>query len=113
MDSLEVATCQGIIPMTARIARSYFVSGGITFEGNPVLLIQRTDTVQAHGEGAQQQHRLTVDATGTGNAIYYMSSKYGRVLRLTTGQDLVLAITTSGTTHHFKQHLKQDFNSVH
>jgi hypothetical protein len=111
-DSLEVTTCQGMIPMTARIARAYLVSGGITFEGDPVLVIQRTDTIQAHGEGAQQQHRLTVDATGTGNALYYLSPKDGRVLRLTAGQDLILAITTSGMTHHFKQRLKQDFSLV-
>ncbi len=111
-DSSEVKTCQGMIPITVHIARSYLVSGGITFEASPVLVVQRVDTIQAHGEGAQQQHQLTVDATGTGNAIYYMSPKEGRVLHLSTGQDLMLAITASGTTHHFKQRLKQDFNLV-
>jgi hypothetical protein len=109
-DSLEVKACQGMIPMTVHMARSYLVSGGVTLEANPVLVVQRTDTIQAHGEGAQQQHQLTVDGTGTGNATYYLSPKNGRILRLTTGQDLLLAITASGTTHRFKQRLTQEFN---
>jgi hypothetical protein len=111
-DSLEVNACQGMIPMTVHMARSYVVSGEITYQNNPILVVQRTDTIQAHGEGAQQQHRVTVDANGTGNAVYYMSPREGRVLRLGMAQDLNLAITTSGTTHRFKQSSKQDFNFV-
>lgn len=109
-DSSEVVTCQGMIPTTVRIARLYLVSGGTALEANPVLVVQRTDTIQAHGEGAQQQHRLTIDATGTGKAIYYMSPKNGRVLHLSTEQDLTLVIAASGTAHRFRQHSRQDFN---
>lgn len=111
-DSLEINACQGMIPMTVRLARSYVVSGEITYQANPILVVQRTDTIQAHGEGAQQQHRVTVDANGTGNAVYYMSPREGRVLRLGMAQDLDLLITTSGRTHRFKQSSKQDFNLV-
>jgi len=108
-DSVDLETCQGMIPTLAHITRSYIVSGETEYQGNPVLVVQRTDTIRAHGEGAQQQHRITLDATGTGNAIYYLSLKDGRIVRLNAGQDLELAITASGKIHHFKENSKQDF----
>jgi len=70
----------------------------------------RTDTIKAHGEGAQQQHRLTLDATGTGTAFYHIRPMDGHIAHLSTGQDLTIEITTSGRTHHFKQSLKQEFS---
>jgi hypothetical protein len=100
-----------MVPTTARIARSYVISGEVTYEGLPVVVVQRRDSIHAHGEGAQQQHRLTLDVSGTGNAIYYLNPKNGSIVRLNTGQDLDLVITTSGKIHRFKQSSKQDFNS--
>ena len=111
-DSVELKACQGMIPTTARIIRLYIVSGETTYQGYLVLVVQRTDTIQAHGEGAQQQHPLTLDARGTGNAVYYVSPKDGRIIQLNTGQDLDLAITVSGKVHRFKQSSKQDFSFV-
>ncbi len=111
-DSVELTTCQGMIPTTAHIARSYIVLGETMYQGEPVILVQRTDSIRAQGEGAQQQHRVTLDASGTGNAIYYMSPKDGRVVRINAGQNLDLAITTSGRIHRFKQNSKQEFNFV-
>jgi hypothetical protein len=111
-DSVELTACQGMIPTTANIARSYIVSGEIEYQGEPVLVVQRTDSILAHGEGAQQQHRVILDAGGTGSAVYYLSLKDGRVVRLSTGQILDLAITTSGRIHRFKQSSKQDFSFV-
>lgn len=111
-DSVELTACQGMIPTTAHIARSYIVSGQTEYQGELLLLIQRKDSIHAHGEGAQQQHRVILDASGTGNAIYYASPKDGRVVRVNTEQDLDLAITTSAKINRFKQSLKQEFNSV-
>lgn len=111
-DSVELTACQGMIPTTANITRSYIVSGEIEYQGEPVLVVQRTDSILAHGEGAQQQHRVILDAGGTGSAVYYLSPKDGRVVRLSTGQNLDLAITTSGRIHRFKQSSKQDFSFV-
>lgn len=108
-DSVDLQTCQGMIPTTAHITRSYMVSGETEYQGSPVLVVQRTDMIRAHGEGAQQQHRVTLDATGTGNAVYYLSPKDGRIVRLNAGQDLDLAITASGRVHRFKEISKQDF----
>jgi hypothetical protein len=111
-DSLELSTCQGMIPTTARIARSYVISGEITYQGFPVVVVQRSDSVRAHGEGAQQQHRVTLDASGTGSAIYYLNPQNGFILRLNTEQSLDLAITTSGKIHRFRESSTQNFSSV-
>ena len=109
-DSVEVMSCQGMIPTTTRTTRSYVASGEATYQGYPVVLVQRVDTIHAHGEGSQQQHRLVLDVSGTGTATYYLSPGEGHIVRLSTGQDLNLAITASGRTYHFKQNSKQDFN---
>jgi hypothetical protein len=111
-DSVEFKACQGMIPSTVHIARSYIVTGEIAYQSYPVMVVQRIDTIQAHGEGAQQQHPLSLDARGTGNVVYYVSLKDGRIVRLNAGQDLDLAITVSDKTHRFKQRLKQEFSSV-
>lgn len=111
-DSVELKACEGMLPTIARITRSFVLSGEATYQGQQVLMVQRSDTVQAHGEGAQQQHSLVLDARGTGNAVYYVSPADGRIVRITTGQDLDLAITASGKIHRFKQSSKQDYSLV-
>jgi hypothetical protein len=108
-DSVSMAGCQATIPTTSRTIRSYIVSGEAVYEGRPVLIVQRTDSLQAQGEGAQQQHPMRLEARGTGSAIYYLDTRDGRVVRLTAGQELLLTITASGKPHQFKQSSKQDF----
>lgn len=108
-DSVISTGCQAGVPTTSRTIRSYVVSGEAIDEGRSVLLIQRSDTIQAHGEGAQQQHPLKLDVTGTGSAVYYLDTKGGYIVRLTAGQELNLVITTSSKAHRFKQSSRQDF----
>jgi hypothetical protein len=108
-DSVSASGCQAAIPTTSRMIRSYLVSGEAIYEGRPVLLIQRSDSIQGHGEGAQQQHRLTLDASGTANAIYYLDTRDGRIVRLTAEQQLNLTITTSVGARQFRQSSRQDF----
>jgi len=109
-DSVELKGCQAMIPTTAQIVRVYVVVGEADYQSEAMLTVQRTDTIKAHGEGAQQQHRLTLDATGTGTAFYHIRPMDGHIAHLSTGQDLTIEITTSGRTHHFKQSLKQEFS---
>jgi hypothetical protein len=108
-DSVNSGGCQAAIPTASRTTRSFIVSGEAIYEGQPVLLVQRSDTIQAHGEGAQQQHLLKLDANGTGSAVYYLNTRNGRVVRLTSGQELILTITASNKSHQFKQSSRQDF----
>jgi hypothetical protein len=108
-DSLAVSGCQADIPTTSRTIRTYIVLGEAIYENQPVVLVQRADTIRAHGEGAQQQHRLTLDAEGTGNAVYYLDTKDGRLIRLTADQELSLTVLTSGKPYQFRQSSRQDF----
>ena len=108
-DSVDLSGCQAAIPTTSRTISTYVVSGETRYEGRPVLLVQRSDTLQAHGEGAQQQHSIKLDASGTGNAVYYLDIQDGRIVRITAGQELSLTITTSSRPHQFKQSSTQDF----
>lgn len=108
-DSVVMSGCQAGVPTTSRTMRSYVVSGEAIYEDRPILLVQRSDIIHAHGEGAQQQHQLTLDAEGTGSAVYYLDMGNGRVARLTAEQELNLTVTTSGKPHRFKQTSRQDF----
>ena len=108
-DSIVVSGCQAAIPTTSRTIRTYIVLGEAIYENQPVLLVQRADTIRGHGEGAQQQHRLTLDAEGTGNTVYYLDTKDGRIVRLTADQELNLTIGTSSKPYHFRQSSRQDF----
>jgi hypothetical protein len=111
-DSTSLAGCQGSIPIDSHIGRSFRVLGESNYDGLPVLVIERTDTIQAAGEGAQQQHRLQLKASGIGSAMYYMDTHSGRILRLTVSQDLNLTITASGKASNFRQNAKEEFTLV-
>jgi hypothetical protein len=108
-DSLEVFGCQAGIQTAARSLRSFRVSGEVSYDGQPAVVIERADIVQAHGEGAQQQHRLILEASGTGTVLYYLSPASGQVLHASATQDLNLTVTASGKPQSFKQSLKQEF----
>jgi len=108
-DSTSLAGCQGSIPTKSRVIRVYRVMGGSVYENTPVLLLQRTDTIHAEGEGAQLQHRILLDANGSGTATYYLDTSNGQVLHLTVNQDLELTITASGKANRFRQVAKQEF----
>jgi hypothetical protein len=107
-DSVELKGCQGMIPTTANIERLYTVIGETNYAGIPVVAIERRDSIHAHGEGAQQQHRLTIDVNGSGTALEYLSTSSGRVVSVTTNQELNLVIGTSAQARRFKQTLKQE-----
>jgi len=111
-DSTNSAGCQGLIPTTSRVLHSYHVMGETMYEGIRTLIVQRSDTIQAAGEGAQQQHRLTLGANGTGTATYYLDTAGGLIVHLSVGQDLDLSITASGRTSRFRQTARQEFASV-
>jgi hypothetical protein len=111
-DSTDIQGCQAGIPTSAHTTRSYIVSGDASYEGRPVLVILRTDTTRAKGEGGLQQHRVSIDVVGTGTALYYLDTATGRVVRLTIDQLLDLGVTASAKQSRFKQTSKQEFQFV-
>jgi len=111
-DSTRSLGCQGSIPTRSRTLHSYQVVGENTYGGFHTLVIQRNDTIQAEGEGTQQQHHLTLTAGGTGKAVYYLDTTSGRIIHLRVDQDLDISVTASGKTGHFRQTTTQEFALV-
>jgi hypothetical protein len=111
-DSVNIQGCQSGVPTFTHLDRSYAVSGEVMFEGKPTILILRTDTTRARGEGGLEQHRVTINAAGTGTAAYYLSPVTGQIAHITLNQALDLGITTTTREYRFKQSLKQDFRLV-
>jgi hypothetical protein len=111
-DSVVRIGCYGSIPMRATVVRTFSVVGRTSLNGQTTIAIQRIDTVSAHGEGRQQQHHLIVDANGSGTATYYLIAELGRLLHLTTTQDLEFTIRASGRANRFREIAKEDFNPV-
>ena len=111
-DSTDIKGCQAGVPTSTHTTRSFVVSGEASYEGHSVLVILRADTIRAQGEGGLQQHRVSVDATGTGTAVYYLDATAGRIVRLTVDQILNLGLTTLTGHFRFKQDSKQDFRIV-
>ncbi len=111
-DSTDVQGCQAGVPTSVHAMRSFTVSGDASYNGRPVLVILRTDTTHAKGEGGLQQHRISLDATGTGTALYYLDTSSGRIARLTVDQVLDLGVTGSAKRSQFRQSSKQEFQIV-
>lgn len=108
-DSVIVSGCQAGIPTTATTTRTFTVSGEVNHAGRSLLLVRRADSVNARGEGAYGQHRMTVEGAGSGSAFYYLDTTSGEVFQLTTNQRSRITVTTSGRRHSFTQTTSQDF----
>ena len=108
-DAITTTGCQAGIPTTATTRRTFTVAGEVAYCGRPHLLVQRVDSVNARGEGANGQHRMTVEGTGAGSALYYLETASGEVSRLTTNQRIRITVTTSGRLHSFTQTTNQEF----
>lgn len=111
-DSVEIQSCPAGIPTLSHTTRAFTVSGEITYDGQPAVVVQRIDTTRAQGEGGLQQHRLLIDAHGTGTAVYYLDVSSGRIVHLTIDQTLMLGVTGSSRRYQLKQDSKQEFAVV-
>jgi len=111
-DSVEVRSCPAGIPTLSHTKRVFTVGGEATYDGRPAVMLQRVDTTHAQGEGGLQQHRVAIDAHGTGTAVYYLDVTSGRIIHLITNQTLTLGITASSRQFQLRQDSKQDFGIV-
>ena len=111
-DSSARIACYGTIPMRTSVIRRFSVLGRTSYHGQSAVAIQRMDSITAHGDGRQQQHRLVIDAGGDGSATYYLSPPEGVVIRLVTDQNLEFAVQASGRTNHFRESTKQEYSLV-
>jgi hypothetical protein len=107
-DSVDIKSCPASIPTAVHITRFFRVTGDSPGAQAGVVVIQRSDSIRAHGEGAQQQHSIVLDIVGDGTAVYYLSPSDGRVLRFSNDLTLDLAVTTAENSGRFRQKLKQE-----
>jgi hypothetical protein len=108
-DSVEVRGCPAGVPTSSRTTRVFTVAGEATYDGRPAVMLQRVDTTRAQGEGGLQQHRVSIDAHGTGSAVYYLDVASGRIIHLTINQTLTLGVTTSSRQYKLRQDSKQEY----
>ena len=108
-DVITTSGCQAGIPTTVITRRAFSVAGEVDRSGQKLLLVQRVDSVDARGQGAYGQHRMTVEGTGVGSALYYLETASGEVSQLTTNQRIRITVTTSGRLHSFTQTTNQEF----
>lgn len=111
-DSVEVRGCPAGVPTLSHTTRVFTVAGEVTYDGRPAVMLQRVDTTRAEGEGGLQQHRVSIDARGTGTAVYYLDVASGQIIHLTTNQTLTLGVTASSRQYQLKQDSKQEFGIV-
>ncbi len=108
-DSIAVSGCQAGIPITTTTRRTFRVSGEVMYSGQNLILIHRTDSLVARGEGAYNQHRMVIRGAGIGTALYYLDITAGEVSWLSTSQSSQIRVTTSGRLHSFAQTTNQEF----
>lgn len=111
-DSVEVQGCPAGIPTLSHTTRIFTVAGEVAYDGRSAIMVQRVDTTRAQGEGGLQQHRVSIDAHGTGTAVYYLDVATGRIMHLTTSQTLLLGVIASSRQYQLKQDSKQEFGIV-
>ena len=112
-DSTLTTGCIGInIPTTVRIASLYEVLGEITYGREQAVLVQRLDSIHISGEGAQENHQVHLNGSGTGSAKVYIDPNSGVVLATEISQVSDFDVTTSGVTHHFSQEVSQNIQKM-
>lgn len=104
-DSTTIAGCRGPIPSTTRTLRTYTVVGDTTYAGVPALQVHRADVIDAHGQGAEGQHSVTLTATGAGSVELFFDTASGRFLGSDGTQSTVVDVGASGRTTRFIQHV--------
>jgi hypothetical protein len=111
-DSILRVGCYGTIPLRVTVVRHFSVVGKTSFNGQVAVRVQRADNITAQGAGRQQLHQLVIETIGSGAATYMLSPEEGRLLHLTTTQDLEFTVRASGRTNRFRETAKEEFNPV-
>jgi hypothetical protein len=108
-DSIRTTGCQAGIPTIINLRRVFVVSGQTVEGSQPLLVVLRTDSITSQGEGSQLQHRVALQAEGTGRATYHIDFRTGKVVQLNTGQDLNLTFNGSARTTRLHETSQQEF----
>jgi hypothetical protein len=106
-DSTITTGCRGSIPARSQTMSDYVVLGDTTLGITTALQIHRTDSLRVSGEGSDGQHRIILDATGSGVADLYLNTASGRLVSSHNAQTSYINVTTSGRRTQFVQHVNE------
>lgn len=102
-DSAVVSGCSGSIPVSLSVVRTYKIAREVSYQGQLVLLIERTDSTRATGEGSEEQHRIIITSQGSGSAQLYIDRTTGLLAGTEGEQKADVSVTASGRTQRFTQ----------
>ena len=102
-DSTNLQVCQGSIPIELFLIRHYRVAGETTKLGQQVVLIERSDSTQAIGQGIQGQHQVSIESRGEGGASLFLDIRTGSLITSDYQHSSTVIIRTSGSDHTFRQ----------
>jgi len=111
-DTTRTRGCQGGISTTSESIRSFTVIGELTRGGQHAIQIEAVDSLTAEGQGMQQQHQITLRASGGGRATYLIDPATGKVIHLELNHTLHMLITAEGHDSAFVQKVRQIFDIV-
>lgn len=106
-DSVTSMGCRGNIPMKSTAVRNYEVIGDTANDTSVLLVIKRTEVIEASGEGAEDQHRIFIDARGGSVGTLYFDVNTGVFTQILTTQTTRVNITASGRTSNFLQKVSE------
>lgn len=106
-DSSTVKACSGTIPVELTSVRVYTVAGDAQGAPGGAIVVERSERIRATGEGTQGQHRIGLQATGSGSARLLLEPASG-LLRLAEGESrTAIVIRSSGRQQQFVQTVRE------
>lgn len=106
-DSSTVSMCNGRIPVELTVIRTFRLLGESRHEGRRILLIERTARTRSAGNGSEGQHHIALTAQGSGADTLRVNAQTGVFLTSAGQYTSRVAITSSGRTQEFRQHVRQ------
>ena len=102
-DSTTVHGCNGVLPSTMTLIRTFRVRGESNYSGQRSVLIERADTTLTSGEGAQGQHRVFISTVGSGLTTIHLDRLTGLLLSADGNQVTRVQVRASGRIQEFTQ----------
>ena len=98
-DSSTTSACSGNIPVQLTVVRTCRAAG----ESGGVVLVDCEERTASSGEGSQGQHRINLQARGTGDLRFSLDRTTGEVVSVTGSSRTEIDVGSSGRVQRFVQ----------
>jgi hypothetical protein len=102
-DSTTIRGCNGLLPSSVTLIRTFRVKGENTFSGRRSIVVERADTTITSGEGSQGQHRIFISTVGSGLTTIHLDRTTGLLLGADGAQATQVQVRSSGRVQEFRQ----------